>query len=145
MDLITHIVITRKLVGRSARVVAAGVLADAPFYLTYPTWLIARGKLAQAVVANEWPDPPGWMATLHHAFHSFPVLLCGAVIVRTVSGRWPREELTAWGLHILIDIPTHSRRRWGPQFVWPLSDVAVDGVSWAEGAAGMIARLLRAR
>ena len=77
MDLITHIVITRKLVGRSARVVAAGVLADAPFYLTYPAWLIAKRQLRPAVAANQWPDPPEWMATLHHVFHSFPMLLCG--------------------------------------------------------------------
>jgi hypothetical protein len=120
----------------------AGVLADAPFYLTYPAWLIAKRELRRAVAANGWPDPPGWMATLRHEFHSFPMLLCGAVIVRMISGRWPREELAAWGLHILIDIPSHSRRRWGPQFLWPLSSFAVDGVSWADGAAGVIARLI---
>jgi hypothetical protein len=50
-------------------------------------------------------------AALHHAFHSFPVLLCGVVVARAICGRWAREELMAWGLHILIDIPSHSRRR----------------------------------
>lgn len=145
MDPITHIVITRTLVGRSARVVAAGMLADAPFYLTYPVWLIAKGELRRVVAANEWPSPPGWMATLHYAFHSFPMLVCGAVVAWAIYGQWPREEFEAWGLHILIDIPTHSRRRWGPQFLWPLSAFAVDGVSWAEGAASLVAHFIRAR
>jgi hypothetical protein len=136
---------TRILFGWSASVVAAGMLADAPFYLTYPAWLIARRQLEQTVATNTWPDPPLWMATLHHAFHSIPMLLCGAAIVCAVSGRWPREELLAWGLHILIDIPTHSRRRWGPQFLWPLSDFVLDGMSWTDTAARLIAPLFKAR
>jgi hypothetical protein len=105
-------------------------------------WLTARKKFVQAMATNEWPDPPGWMATRHHAFHSFPVLLCGAMIVRAVRGRWPRQEVTAWALHILIDIPTHSRRHWGPQFLWPLSDVVVDGVSWADGVRSVMSRVI---
>ena len=144
MDLLTHIVITRKVVDRSAWIIAAGVLADTPFYLTYPAWLMSKRDFRRAVATNNWPDPPLWMATLHHAFHSFPMLFCGAAITRAISGRWPHKEVAAWALHILIDIPTHSRRRWGPQFLWPLSDFVVDGVSWVEGAAGVLARLFRA-
>jgi hypothetical protein len=111
MDLLTHIVITRKVVDRSARIIAAGVLADAAFYLTYPAWLMSKRDFRRAVATNNWPDPPLWMATLHHAFHSFPMLFCGAAITRAISGRWPHKEVAAWALHILIDIPTRSRRR----------------------------------
>ena len=50
-----------------------------------------------------------------------------------------------WALHILIDIPTHSQRRWGPQFLWPLLGVAVDGLSWAEAAASVVACIFRTR
>jgi hypothetical protein len=133
------------VVDRSARIIAAGILADAPFYLTYPAWLMSKRGLRHAMAANDWPDPPHWTITLHHAFHSFPMLFCGAPFARSISGRWPPKEVTAWALHILIDIPTHSRRRWGPQFLWPLSDFAVDGISWAEGAVGIVPWLFRAR
>jgi hypothetical protein len=67
---------------------------------------------------------PRWMETVHRACHSFPV----ALVVRVLYGRWPRRELAAWALHIAVDIPTHSRQLWGPRFLWPFSDVAVDGV-----------------
>jgi hypothetical protein len=104
-------------------------LVDAPFSLTYPAWLMSKRGLRHAMATKHWPDPPVWMAMLHHTFHSFPMLCCAALIIRSISRRWPYTELTAWGLHILIDIPTHSRRRWGPQFLWPLSDFTVDGIS----------------
>jgi hypothetical protein len=63
------------------------------------------------VATNAWPDPPAWMATLHQAFHSFPMLFCAARLARTISGRWPQKDVTAWALHVLIDFSTHSRRR----------------------------------
>jgi hypothetical protein len=42
-----------------------------------------------------------------------------------------------------VDIPTHSRQFWGPRFLWPLSDVAVDGVPWAEITSYLLASALR--
>lgn len=119
----------------------AGLAADAPFYLTYPLWLIGRGEMGAALKENEWPEAPRWMYTLHHVFHSLPVLLIIIVLVRLARKRWPGEAL-AWGLHILVDIPTHSRDQWAPQFLWPLSDVTVDGISWTEILLPAVARLI---
>jgi len=110
----------------------AGLGSDAPFYLTYPAWVVAQGKLEDALETYDWPEPPRWMETLHHMFHSLPVAFVAAVFIRLLSGRWPRLYLMAWVLHILIDIPTHSRQQWGPKFLWPLSDVSIDGVSWID-------------
>jgi len=39
-------------------------------------------------------------------------------------------EMTGWMLHILIDIPTHTRRVYPTPFLWPLSDFTIDGISW---------------
>lgn len=111
MDLMTHILITRKFVNKEPRHILAGMAPDAPFYLTYPAWVASQGKLQDALVTNDWPDPPRWMEEAHHAFHSLPVLAGVALLVRLVTGKWPRNFILAWGLHILIDIPTHSRRR----------------------------------
>ncbi len=38
--------------------------------------------------------------------------------------------LSGWLLHILIDIPTHSRRYYATRFLWPLSNYGFDGVPW---------------
>jgi len=40
---------------------------------------------------------------------------------------WP---LLGWGLHILIDIPSHSKDFFPTPFLWPLSDLSINGVSW---------------
>lgn len=36
----------------------------------------------------------------------------------------------AWGLHILLDVPTHGRSFYPTPFLWPLSDWTVDGFAW---------------
>jgi hypothetical protein len=41
-------------------------------------------------------------------------------------------EMTGWLLHILFDIPTHSKEFYPTPFLWPLVDVKVDGFSWAK-------------
>jgi len=40
-------------------------------------------------------------------------------------------EMTGWFLHIIADIPTHSKAFYPTKFLWPLSDWCFDGVSWA--------------
>jgi membrane-bound metal-dependent hydrolase YbcI (DUF457 family) len=142
MDPITHIAFTRTFIGKDRRVTLAGIASDAPFYLIYPAWVMRQGSLKQAVQNNEWPDPPVWLESCHQAFHSLPVLLLAALLARWgQNGRFPRKLFIAWFCHILIDIPTHSRRRWGVQFLWPFSRYAVDGISWAELALFFAHRL----
>ena len=131
MDPLTHLVITYKIVSPKRSVVLAGLAADLPFYLTYPVWLLRRGQLATAIKNNEWPQAPKWMYIVHHLFHSFPVLLTVTLLIRLFRKRWPPEAL-AWALHIAIDLPTHSKEQWAPQFLWPLSTITVNGISWTE-------------
>jgi hypothetical protein len=132
MDILTHVLLTRTWVGKQPRVLMAGVASDAPFYLTYPAWVVSRGKAVHAFTTNQWPAAPRWSLTWHRAFHSLPVAIAGAAVMRVLTGRWPRQELAAWVLHIAIDIPTHARDPWAPRFLWPLSSAAVDGVPWAQ-------------
>jgi hypothetical protein len=47
-----------------------------------------------------------------------------------MSAGGPYWEMTGWMLHILIDIPTHTRRLYPTPFLWPLSDFTIDGISW---------------
>ncbi len=130
MDILTHTILTRLLIGRQPRVLVAGLGPDLPFYLTYPAWVLTQRQAYRAAMTGEWPKPPRWIETFHHAFHSIPIALVGAAIVRVLRGSWPLKELAAWCLHILVDIPTHSRKDWAPHFLWPVSDASVNGRSW---------------
>jgi hypothetical protein len=71
------------------------------------------------------------MYLLHHIAHSLPLVAFVAVTARLTTGSWLRWG-AAWALHILVDIPTHSRQNWAPQFFWPFCAVTVDGISWPE-------------
>jgi hypothetical protein len=124
-------VITRIAVGSDRPCLVASLAPDAPFYLSYPPWLLLHGVLRDSLTNNTWPQAPEWMYLLHHAAHSLPLVALVAVAVRLTTGSWPRWA-TAWALHILVDIPTHSRQNWAPQFLWPFSAVTVDGISWPE-------------
>jgi len=130
MDPLTHIWLTRRVVGTNPTIVLAGMMADAPFYLTYPVWVVKQGQLKQALQTHEWHRPPAEKG--HHAFHSLPLLGLAALLVRWRNGRFPRRFFYAWALHILVDLPTHSRRQWAPQFLWPFSSITMDGVSWID-------------
>ncbi len=72
----------------------------------------------------------GVTGTLYSLSHS--LIIFGAVLglVYIFSKRFPWEML-GWLLHIVIDIPTHSYTFYPASFLWPLSDLKVNGLSWA--------------
>ena len=61
--------------------------------------------------------------------HSLPVFLLVFAIVALAARRivW---ELLGWMSHILIDIPTHSFSYYATRFLWPVSDLRIDGIPW---------------
>ena len=132
MDPITHYLITRKYVGKENQTVLAGLAPDIPFYLFYPYQVIRAGKLFEAIQNDCWPSPPAWLKTLHHAFHSLPLATGVILFRRFMLKKSIDQKYVAWILHILIDIPTHSRQKWAPQFLWPFSSLTIDGTSWTD-------------
>ncbi len=77
---------------------------------------------------------PDWVHTLYGISHS--LLICLAVLSITFFIFYKLKKqlpyfLLGWPLHILIDIPTHARDFLPTPFLWPLSDYAFPGMSWA--------------
>lgn len=74
-------------------------------------------------------DYPAFAQNLYNITHSLIIfaLVFGAVWMIAGRRAW---VLGGWGLHILIDIPTHSLALFPTPFLWPLSDVRVDGIGW---------------
>ena len=72
---------------------------------------------------------PLWVFASYNLTHSFVVFIATFLLIYllTKSLFWP---LTAWGIHIMIDIPTHSSRFFPTPFLWPLSSYTFDGISW---------------
>ena len=61
--------------------------------------------------------------------HSFIVFFLAFLLMWFVLKR-PLWELSAWGLHVLVDIPTHSFVFFPTPFLWPFSDWKFNGWQW---------------
>jgi hypothetical protein len=74
-------------------------------------------------------DYPVWAQNLYNITHSFVIFVLVFLIVWIVT-KQPRWIICAWGLHILIDIPTHSLALFPTPFLWPVSDYKFNGIGW---------------
>ncbi|MBI4134523.1 MAG: hypothetical protein HY471_00225 [Candidatus Sungbacteria bacterium] len=73
---------------------------------------------------------PVYVFGLYSATHSLVVWAFIFLVVALYLRKIP-WEFSAWGLHILTDIPTHTTRFFPTPFLWPLQQpVFIDGISW---------------
>jgi len=72
---------------------------------------------------------PVWAQNLYNVSHSFIIFALVFLLIRMFT-RKPVWVVGAWGLHIAIDIPTHSLALFPTPFLWPVSDFKVNGVGW---------------
>ena len=72
---------------------------------------------------------PLWARNFYNFTHSVVVFTLVFLLIWAIVKK-PVWVVGAWGLHILIDIPTHSLGLFPTPFLWPLSDFKVDGVGW---------------
>lgn len=72
---------------------------------------------------------PQYVHHLYNVTHSLVVFLVVFLLVWALVKR-PVWELSAWGLHVLMDIPMHSFAFFPTPFLWPLSDWKIDGWQW---------------
>jgi hypothetical protein len=74
-------------------------------------------------------DIPPYVYSLYNATHSLFVFIAFFCILWAVFKK-PVWESLAWGLHILVDIPTHSYAFFPTPFLWPFFDFKFNGWSW---------------
>jgi len=67
---------------------------------------------------------------LYSMSHSLIIFGLVVALIYLILKKFPLEML-GWLLHIVIDIPTHSYAFYPTPFLWPLSDIKLDGLSWA--------------
>lgn len=72
---------------------------------------------------------PSFVSHLYNVTHSLVIFVLVFGLVWLVRKK-TFLPLLAWGLHVLVDIPSHSFKFFPTPFLWPISDFAVNGVSW---------------
>jgi hypothetical protein len=111
------------LIGMAPDLVSFGV-----FHVMHPEWLALR-------MAGKISGPPALAILPPYVFyaydlgHSLVVWALVFLLSWTLIGR-PPWLLTAWLLHILCDIPTHTTKYFPTPFLWPLPTPFVNGISW---------------
>jgi len=70
-------------------------------------------------------------SALYNISHSLIIFIIVFILVYLTFKR-PIWELGGWGLHIIIDIPTHSYEFYPTPFLWPISDWKFNGFSWVK-------------
>ncbi len=139
MDTLSHGLWGGLVFGRGSRKDYAlsfsfGVLPDllsfGPFFLA---WAV-KGFPRFPGHPGEPPDPSLIPAYVHHAYdvtHSALVWTAVFAIAWAIRKKPPRTY-RAWLLHILCDIPTHTRRFFPTPFLWPLPTPYVNGIRWGQ-------------
>ncbi|OGD41896.1 hypothetical protein A3I82_01615 [Candidatus Azambacteria bacterium RIFCSPLOWO2_02_FULL_42_10] len=73
---------------------------------------------------------PSYVHTLYNFTHSIFIFAAAFIVVWFIRKK-PMLEMLAWGLHILLDIPTHNNTFFPTPFLFPFSSYTFDGVLWA--------------
>ena len=73
---------------------------------------------------------PEWLFLMDNLSHSFVIafMIIGIVSIYRRELFWP---MLAWPFHIVLDIPFHTKDFFPIQFLWPVSDIFFDGISWS--------------
>lgn len=82
--------------------------------------------------SSHQPDPnliPRYVHLLYQPTHSLIIFAAAFLIVWLVRKK-PLWEMSAWGLHVLFDVPLHDRGFFATPFLWPVSSYTFNGWSW---------------
>lgn len=95
---------------------------------------VARAIFTGAVFRPPEPgsgyaDIPQYVFSAYNATHSLVIFIALFCFLWAYFKK-PVWESLAWGLHILVDIPTHSYAFFPTPFLWPLFDLKFNGWSW---------------
>lgn len=95
---------------------------------TVRIWWYLSGTTSSLLPTPGGPQHFQWVWPLYYASHSL-LVFAAAFGIAWLLARRPIFAMLAWGLHILIDIPTHQGI-FSLHFLWPLSSYGFSGLRW---------------
>ena len=113
---------------------AAFLFGIAPDLFSFGAFFISIFLGIQKLPPLKSPDPsliPSYVSNLYNISHSLIIFLLIFFLVWAIRKK-PLWESSAWGLHILFDIPTHAHGFFPTPFLWPIFDFKVSGIPWTD-------------
>ena len=133
MDIFAHGLWTFAVFHKKKYVWLAVLFGVLPDLLSFGI-LFVSNLLRKGLSFPRGPPPvetlPKWLFSAYNMTHSLFVFGLVFLLIFLITKQW-FWPLTAWAIHILIDIPTHSTRFFPTPFLWPVSDFRFNGISWA--------------
>ncbi len=105
----------------------------APDFFSFGIYTIATilgiSEARQSYGQTDMNEIPQYVHALYNVTHSLVIFLIVFGLLWAIR-RKPLWLLGAWGLHILVDIPTHAASFFPTPFLWPVSSYTLDGINW---------------
>jgi hypothetical protein len=142
MDFIAHLLLSGLIFADSSWIWAI-VFGTLPDFIPFGLQMIIgpfRNKQSHkfgdhsAMVTHYQQPQNRWVYRLYNYTHSliiWGIVFGFLILIGQNRGFFPWFAF-AWLLHIVIDIPTHTKAFFAPQFLTPLSTFCIDGHSWAD-------------
>jgi hypothetical protein len=130
MDVIAHLLWSYLLFHNSEHVwlaVIFGGIADVIFLVPMLTALIMKG-----FVKLERPPLeiiPDFIMTIYNSMHSLVTFFLAFFAVYFITGSF-HWYMLAWLIHIIVDIPMHSKNYFPTTFLYPISKFTINGYPW---------------
>ncbi|MEA1996271.1 MAG: hypothetical protein U9N45_01465 [Gemmatimonadota bacterium] len=132
MDTLAHGLWGGLLAGWRKRFCLAFLFGVCPDLFSFGLWMLIR--FIQGTFSRGRPPVymiPDWLNTAYNYTHSLVI----ALAVWAFLWWWKRDlavPFSAWIIHILFDIPTHSNAFFPTPFLFPLSRYTFNGFSWGQ-------------
>ena len=104
-----------------------GVLPDLLSFGVYIVYNIITGNFVPGRPRLE--AIPNYVHVSYNITHSLVVFAAIFLLIYLLTKKW-YWPFTAWALHSVIDLPTHTTRFFPTPILWPISSFAFDGISW---------------
>jgi hypothetical protein len=137
MDIIAHIIWTYLIFHKLKLdyiflAVFFGILPDLMSFGLYLPYLIFKGKFRLNKlkrIEKEHKKTPKWVEHLYNFSHSLFIPFSFFILISLLMGKISWFVLP-WIIHILIDIPLHTKHYYPTPFLWPFSKYKFYGIKW---------------
>lgn len=136
MDVVSHALWGGLVFGGSDSVVLAATFGAAPDLIPFVPFVL-REAIHNKRISPLKPDIqafPSWTFKLYNYTHSLISYLGIFLICYWLFSPAVARLSLGWLLHILMDIPTHEKKFFPTEFLFPLSDFSFDGIPWSRGS-----------
>ena len=132
MDTFAHFLWTFALFFKRKDRWLAGLFGVLPDFISFGPHLVLSFIAGSVMFGRpELSNIPVSVFLLYNLTHSLVIFALAVLIVYLLTKKihW---FMFGWGLHILIDIPTHTKEFFPTPFLYPFPQLFINGIRWSD-------------